>query len=658
MQTRRRLAGAGALSSIVITLACVVIGCSAMASQETVNPPGRPADLVNLGLEDLMKIEVTSVSKRPEKLLDAAASIYVITAEEIRRSGVTSLPEALRLAPNLEVGQASASGYAISSRGFNNTSANKLLVLIDGRTVYSPLFSGVFWDAQDVMLEDIDRIEVISGPGGTLWGVNAVNGVINVITRAAKETQGLLVAAGAGNRENDTALRYGAAVGGDGNYRVFGKYFDRDHTSTALGTPKTDAWHQAHVGFRADWGRFTVLGDAYKGRNGQPQPGSISIGGVNLPLGSIPISGINVIGRWRHVSETGSAITVQTYYDRTERTVPPTFADKLQLLYLELEHSIRPIGRHSITWGGEYRYGMDRLVNSKYFAFLPAKLNQKWTSLFAQDEIALRKELRFTLGGRIERNDYTGSEFLPNARLAWRAGANHLLWTAASRTVRAPSRLDRDAFIPGSPPFLLRGGPDVTSEIATVYEIGYRGQYATAITYSATVFHAGYEDLRTQEINAARTFFFFGNGMKGTASGLETWASYQPSRVWRLSGGFSGLRQNFRLLRGSVDATAPAAQRGRDPERSWRLRSSLDLPYHTEFDLIARYVSDLPAFAVPGYTAVDARFGWRLGRGMEVSLTGQNLFDGGHGEFTARLTRTQFGRAVFLKIVTRFDRHD
>lgn len=645
------------MGHLALSLACVLVTYRTAAGQETPTPTKRQTPPVIMGLEDLMKIEVTSVSKRPEALLDAATSVYVITSEEIRRSGATTLPEVLRLAPNLEVAQVSASGYAISARGFNNTAANKLLVLIDGRSIYTPLFGGVFWDAQDVLLEDVERIEIISGPGSTLWGVNAVNGVINVITRSAKDTQGTIAAGEAGNRKSEALLRYGDTLGDRGNYRIFGKYFDVSHTSTANGTAKADAWHQGHIGFRADWGGFTILGNAYKGTNGQPLPGTISISGLNLALGAIPVSGENIAGRWKIVTGGGSSLNVQAYYDRTERTVPPTFAEKLTIADFQFEHSIRPVGHHSLTWGGEYRYGMDRLVNSRYFAFLPANVNQKWTSVFAQDEIALATGLRLTLGTRVEHNDYTGTELLPNARLGWRVDANNLLWTAASRAVRAPSRLDRDAFVPGQPPFLLAGGPNVRSEIANVYEMGYRGQYATSITYSATVFRAVYDHLRTQELAPSRTFFFFANGMEGTTSGIELWVDYQASPAWRLSGGLNTLQEKLRLRPGSVDLTTINAQEGLDPAQSWRLRSSIDLPHHIEFDITARRVSKLSNPVVPGYTAADFRLGWRLPQAVDVSLAAQNLL-GHHSEFTAASTRTEFGRGVFLRVSKRFDGND
>lgn len=615
-------------------------------------------DVAAMSLEELLNVEVTSVSRRPERLSDAPASIFVISAEDIRRSGVTTLPEALRLAPNLHVAQGHASDYSISARGFNNSAANKLLVLIDGRSVYTPLFSGVFWDVQDVLLEDVDRIEVISGPGGTVWGTNAVNGVINVITRSAKETRGGLVAAGAGNREFGGALRYGGTFGDSGSYRVYGKHTDRDATRTASGMTKTDSWHQSQTGFRADWGgardQFTVQGDVYKGSMGQPLPGTISVTGFALALDTISVSGANLITRWGRTLDSGSSISLQAYFDHTERTVPPTFSENLNIADVQFQHSLARAGMHEVTWGAQYRHAMDRVGNSAIVAFLPARENQTWLSLFAQDEITLHKDLKLTLGVRAERNDYTGYEFLPNARLAWSVAPDHLLWTAATRTVRAPSRLDRDTFVPGAAPFLLTGGATVRSEVANVYEIGYRGRPARQVSYSITAFHADYDHLRTQEIAPSGTSIFFASEMEGETSGLEMWGTYHVLPTWRLRAGFTTLNEKLKLKPGSNDVTAPAAQEGRDPSRTWMVGSSLDLPYRMELDVRARHVSALAIPVVPSYTAVDLRLGWKARRGLDLSITAQNLFDDGHAEFTDPVTRTEFQRAVFFKAVTQF----
>ena len=652
MRSMYRIRRVGLVVSLILS--------SALFAQE----PGsvEPEDLAGLDLQALMELKITSVSRRPELLSGAAASVFVITNDEIRRSGATNLPEALRLAPALDVVQVSAASYTVSARGLSDSAANKLLVLIDGRSVYSPLFSGVFWDVQDVLLEDVERIEVISGPGGTLWGVNAVNGVINIITRSAKRTQGGLLSAGGGNRATIGALRQCGAAGAAGDYCVYGKYVDLYPTETANGTDKDDAAHKGLIGFRTDWTRgadqLTLLGNAYKGSEGQPPPGTIAIGGVNLDLGVIAISGLNVTTTWRRQLDGGShkdsSITVQGTFDRTTRVVPPTFAERLNLFDLQFVHSIK-LGRiHTVGWGAEYRYGRDRVTNSVYFAFLPARVNQKWFAVFAQDEIALPGNLRLTVGARSERNDYTGNEFLPNARLAWNVAPEHTVWGAASRTVRAPSRLDRDAFVPGQPPFLLTGGPEVVSEIARVYEVGYRGQPSSSLTLSMTMFRALYDHLRTQEIAPSRTSLFFGNGMNGTISGVESWASYQATHRWRLSGGLNVLTEDLSLEPGSNDLVGLRAQQGRDPKRSWRLRSSLDLPGDSEIDVVARHVSERSDPTVPAYSAIDVRYGWRSRSGIEISVTGQNLLGNGHGELTDVTTRTELGRAVFIKLVSRF----
>jgi iron complex outermembrane recepter protein len=516
----------------------------------------------------------------------------------------------------------------------------------------------VFWDVQNLLLEDVERIEVISGPGGTLWGTNAVNGVINVITRSAKSTQGTLIAGGGGNRDSEVAARYGGAFGDDGNYRVYGTYFDRDNSKTENGNAKDDARYMSQGGFRTDWNRgadqLMVEGNVYGGAEGQPLPGSISISGVSIALGPISLSGGNLNGRWERQLDDGSSLALQAYYDRTDRTVPPTFSEKLDIVDLQFQHSIKPIGMHSAIWGAEYRRSSDRVVNGVLIAFLPANVHQQWTSLFAQDEITLREDLRLTVGARLERNDYTGNEFLPTVRIAWKVAPEHLLWAAATRTVRAPARLDRDTFYPGTPPFLLAGGPDFQSEIANVYEVGYRGQIASNLSYSVTVFHSDYDRLRTQEVAPSLTFLFYGNGMEGKSTGVEMWGTYQASAAWRLSAGFSGLREKLTLKPGSLDTSNALQQQGRDPAQSWMLRSSMDLPYQTEVDLGVRHVSALTTPTVPAYTAVDLRYGWRPNRNMELSITAQNLFRNGHAEFSDPLTRSVVDRNVFFKAVLRF----
>lgn len=620
--------------------------------------------LADMSLEQLAHIRITSVSKRPERLSDAAAAVFVISSEDIRRSGATSLPEALRLAPALQVAQISATQYAISARGSNgSTTANKLLVLIDGRSVYTPLFSGVFWDMQEVMLEDIERIEVISGPGGTLWGTNAVNGIINILTRSAKNTQGDLISAVGGARENSLTARHGGEIARDGedasgiSYRLYAKYVDRQHTELANGSTVDDGAYQRLAGFKANWSRgsdeLSLSGKAYRGIAGQPQPGSIVISGVKLDLDAIRTAGANLNANWAHALDGDGKLNVQVYYDRTQRIIPPVFADTLDIFDVQIQHSLPRLGMHTLVWGGEYRYGKDELVNSQYVGFLPARLNQAWSSIFAQDEMALRDDLRLTLGARLERNDFTGNEFLPNARLAWKFSPNSLLWAAASRAVRSPSRLDHDIYIPSTPPFRLAGGPDVRSEIANVYEVGYRGQPAADFTYAISAYRTDYDYLRTQELAASRRSVFFANSMEGRSKGLEMSASYQATSAWRLSGGLTLLNEKFTLKPGSTDTTS-ALGSGRDPAQSWSLRSTLDLPGRWELDTTVRHVSALANPAVPDYTSADVRLGWRPRTGLEFSLIGQNLLGGDHAEFSNAATRSEFTRSYALRLTARF----
>lgn len=616
------------------------------------------SSFAKMSLEELGNIEITSVSKKPQSLSEAAASIFIITSEDIRRSTATTLPEALRLAPNLHVAQVSANSYAISARGLNGTASsapNKLLVLIDGRSVYSPLFAGVFWDRQQVMLEDVERIEVVSGPGSTLWGVNAVNGVINVITRSAKDTQGVLAAVQGGNIGQDTAFRYGGELGGDGHFRVYGKSSNRDDYSLENGTTVSDGWNKNQIGFRMDWNhaadKVSITGNIFESDIGQPQPGSISVG-TNMTLGTIVNSGVNLTSQWEHLLDSGSKIHFQAYYDRTLRKVPPTFSDEMDIFDVQFQHTLKPMGSHALVWGANYRYSKDEFSNdSPVFGFLPEKVNQSWLSLFGQDEIALAKNLHLTLGARLERNVYTGYEFLPDARLAWQVATDHLLWTAASRAVRAPSRLDADAFIPRSPPFLLAGGPDVRSEIAKVFQVGYRGQISPKFNFEATAFYNDYDHLRTQEVvSFAPLSLVFANEMEGHAHGLEMWGTYQFLPQWRISAGATALNQKLDLKTGSNDIPGPANS-DRDPSYTWQIRSAFTLSPGKEFDLSVRHVDELTSPDVPAYTAVDARFGWRVHKDVELSVIGQNLFGTEHAEYGTLQTRSEIPQAVFFKVV-------
>jgi iron complex outermembrane receptor protein len=647
----------GRLPAVLLPIALLCAGaCAAWPAHADDADQRQGADFADLSIEELANIEVTSVSRRPERLQEAPASVFVITADDIRRAGSRNLPEALRLAPNLEVARSADNNYYISARGMNGTSnspANKLLVMIDGRSVYSPLFSGVFWDEPDVMLEDIERIEVISGPGGTLWGVNAVNGVINITTRHARDTEGDLAVLRADDDGAQAAFRHGQSSA-DGAWRVYGKVGGQNRSKLASGGRVDDNWTQGQVGFRGDWergaDRLSVNANAYRGSQGQPVPGAISAPGASAGIDDIDLRGANLTGRWEHALDGGGSVAVQAYYDYRYRQVPPTFTDSDSIGDIQFQHSLPKLGAHSVVWGGEYRYSWDSVTNSPYVAFLPASDKQAWASLFAQDEVALREDLRLTAGARVERNPYTGAEFLPTLRLSWRLTPNHSLWTGLSRTVRAPSRLDADAYIPGAPPYLLAGGPEVRSEVARVFEVGYRGQIGQDLSYSVTAYRNLYDHLRTED-NVTRngaSMIVFGNLMDGQAKGIEAWGSYQMNEAWRLTAGLTALHEELGLKSGSHDIGSVATS-ALDPAFTAQLRSTYAIDSRRDLEVALRRVGALGLVNVPAYTAIDARFGWRVAPGMEVSVIGTNL-NGSHAEFSVPAVRTEFGRSVGVKL--------
>jgi len=621
----------------------LAIGLTAAVAPAIASAVPELKDLEGLSLEELANVVVTSVSRRPERLADVAASAFVITSEDIRRSGATSLPEVLRLAPNLQVARADANQYAITARGFNNTLANKLLVMIDGRTVYSPLFSGVFWEAQHVMLEDVERIEVISGPGATQWGANAVSGVINVITKRAMHTQGTLLTAGGGNREWNGAARHGGTVGNDGHYRVYGMGFQRNNSRLETGAPLMDGSETGQAGFRVGLGSgasvFTIQGDVYR-QDIEQAPG-----------GSRDLAGTNLLSRWTRAGGDGSQLHLQAYYDRTERTQPGTIREMLDTYDVELHYGFNASRAHRLLVGTGYRHQRDDLENlGPALAFIPASRDLHRGYVFVQDEIALAPTLALTLGLKLENNNYTDWETLPSARLGWRFMPNHLLWSALSRAVRMPSRIDREFFVPAAPPFLLAGGPGFESEIVNVFEVGYRAQPRPALSYSVTLFYNDYDQLRTIEPTPAGLVFL--NRMEGTAHGVEAWGSYRVSQDWRLMAGGTYLKPDLALEPGSA-ATGGTASAGNDPRHSWQLGSSYNFTPRHELDLRVRRVGSLPSPVVASYTAVDARVGWKLSPAAELSLSFQNLLDPAHPEWGATPARAESERAWFLKLALR-----
>src|SRR3989449_1149740 len=621
----------------LITVSTVVWALPARAQQRD-----SVEALKRLSLDQLMNVEVMSVALRPQRLFETPSAIQVITQDDIRQSGATSLPEALRLASNLQVAQVDARQWAISARGFNSTTANKLLVLIDGRTVYTPLFSGVFWDVQDVLLSDVDRIEVISGPGATLWGANAVNGVINVITKDAKDTGGLLVTGGGGTElRGQGSARYGGGLGAHGNYRIYGKAFSRDPTLLPSGQDAPDDWHMGQGGFRLDWGapdsnRLSLHGDWYDGRIAQASPGHIGV------------SGGNVMAKWAHPFSARSDLTVQAYYDRTHRDIPGTFGEDLDIYDIDLQHRTVVGTRNNVVWGLGYRLINDRVANTAGLAFLPPQVARQWLTAFAQDEIALASDrLHVTLGTKIEHNDYTGFEIQPSGRVNWTFSPSRTLWGAISRAVRTPSRIDRELFVPGQPPYFLAGGPNFRSETMLAYELGYRHQQG-ALVLSFATFYNRYHGLRSlEQVNPPNpTPIIIGNGQDGESYGGEATASYRITDDWQVRAGYTELRVHIWPNPGSTDTTRGATE-SHTPNRQLSLRSSLHLGAQWNLDGGFRYLGEIANQQLPAYSELDARLSWRPVATLELSVAGRNLLHEHHAEFGTPTARRGIERGVY-----------
>lgn len=590
--------------------------------------------LRRLSIEELAQIEVTSVSRRPEAASRAPASIYVITDEDIRRSGAVNLGEALRLAPNLQVARDITPNYAISARGMNSyATANKLLVLVDGRSIYAPLYAGVLWDEEQVAIETIERIEVISGPGGTLWGANAVNGVINVVTRSAQDSQGWAARVSHGPLERVGILRYGGRLSENGAWRVYLRGFEQDHSLNAAGGANGDEFAGFTGGFRTDWqagnDHFTLQGDLYENRYG---------------TGAAETRGGNLVGRWTRELDGGASVMVQAYYDGSERE-GATVMTESRVGDLAFQHTLAPRGRHEIVWGGGYRYITDLYSSPGGRIRLdPVEDDFQLANIYVQDTIELREDLELTAGLKLEHSTYSGMEYLPSIRLAWRPASEHMLWGAVSRAVRTPVRLDRDAVAPG----LLIRGEDFDSESVIAWEAGYRTSLSGRASLSVSVFFNEYEGLRVLSFEPGTTNLplRFLNGLDGNSWGVEAWGNYQLTGWWRLSAGLSTLEKDFSLRPGLTDLSNPQST-GNDPDYQAVLRSRMDFGSFT-FDADLRHVDDLPAPAVPSYTELNARLAWRATDRLEFALTGINLLDESHPETSSSGPPDEIRRSLYL----------
>ena len=560
---------------------------------------------------------MSSVSKTAEPVSGAPAAVYVITGADVRRSGQSTLPEILRLAPNLHVGRIDAGDYAISARGFNSSVSNKLLVMIDGRTVYTPLYSGVFWDVQNVPPADIERIEVVSGPGGALWGSNAVNGVINVVTRPAADEGAMLRLSGGGNDLGGTA-QYSTALGGNGAVRVYGTASKQGDTLTPTGASGLDSWRLYQTGARADWalerGTLTLQGDYYDG--------------VNKPSGTATVDtdGGNVLGRWRQEVGDSGAFEVQGYFDHAARSVKGGLRDSVNTYDISAQHSFGIGSAQRFVVGGGYRASDDTLMPTATSSFLvPDSRMLHLANAFVHDTIALTGAVKLALGLKLESNSYTGIEYMPDARLSWQATPTTVLWTAVSRAVRTPSRFDRDLYNRG----ILNGGPGFQSETLIAYEAGYRARPMSNATLSVSVFYNDYDRLRTVEPPFPLVIM---NNMYGHAYGVEAWAAYEPTDWWRLKASATALHKVLRVEPGHTSFFG-VQQEGNDPGHQFQLRSEMNLAHNVEIDAALRAVGSLPNPRVPAYAALDARLGWNVSEHVQLSISGYNLTNASHTEF-------------------------
>ena len=643
-----------------------LIGAWLLVLATAVHPQEVSFELTSLTLEELMDIEVFSVSKKEVKLSESAAAVFVVTQEEMRRAGATSIPEALRLVPGMEVARVDASKWAVSARGFNDIFANKLLVLIDGRSVYSPLFSGVFWDTQDLLLEDVERIEVIRGPGATLWGANAVNGIINILTKSAEETQGGLITAGLGSEERGlSSARYGGRLGGALHYRVYARRLQRDDLVFPAGDRAADAWEVRRGGFRLDWemsarDALTLQGDIYDAAIGttyqiidSPEPPYWRTFDFDTP-----ISGGDLLGRWMREFSEVSNLAVQAYYDRTERGEAP-ISGYLETFDFDFQHSFGLDLNQEIIWGLGYRLIRDDMEGSFSSSFDPSSRTYSLFSAFVQEEISLAADrVRLTLGSKFEHNDFTGFEVQPSLRLLWMPAENHTGWAAISRAVRTPSRADYDirsaveVILPdqvgtNSPTALvtLHGNRDFRSESMIAFELGYRAHLGARFFFDLATFYSIYDDLLSVEpgslFRAADSdppylvaLAVIDNRMNSSIYGAELAVDVQAGKNWRLRAAHTLLNIDIDIDEGSA-YFAGQEWEGVSPRHQLSLRSLLDLPCGLEFDLWGRYVGALPDIDMDGYLSLDARLGWKLSDRLELSIVGQNLLEARHAEFRA-----------------------
>lgn len=644
---------------IILFFLCVIL-TNLPAKSESTNNWSKKSPL------ELMNMQVTSVSKAPEDAFSAAAAVYVITRKDIERSGATTIPEVLRLAPGIQVARAGSSKWAISARGFNDQFANKLLVLIDGRSVYTPLFSGVYWDVQDLLIEDIKQIEVIRGPGATLWGANAVNGIINIITEEAVNTQGTLVSGYFGTEElANVSARKGGKLNKDLHYRVFAKYSNRAEMESKSNVAANDNWQIARSGFRLDWNKglsdfITLQGDTYKGKENQ---------NVRLPSTTVPfafntledgeeVSGGNIISSWKHSFNNGSNIKLQTYLDYVNRNI--VYLEQQRVTYdVDFQHSLASFHRNEITWGAGYRLVSDDLEGTTFLSYSPSQRTDHLFSSFIQDKISIiPNQLYLTVGTKLEHNNYTGFEVQPSARVSFLASENDTLWASVSRAVRVPNRnMDDVRFFQVNTPLgpgLVTGNRSVDSESVITYEFGYRTRILDKALLDFSLFYNDYDDLASFD-PVSLTELTAGNSNSGKSHGFEVATKYEVNDQWDLGFNYSFIKINLDIQGASLVTAA-----GKTPKHQFNISSNYKLPYNFELSNYLYYTGELsqasPGVKIDPYTRFDSNLSWQPNDTFKFSLVGQNLLDHSHPEFSEFIygTPVEIGRSVYGKVQLKF----
>jgi len=660
------------LGFIAAFLGFSILSSTALAADT--NPPTDDSPPATANQEKILSLfnptEVTTVSRRKEDSFSAAAAIYVITQEDIKRSGATNVPEALRLAPGVDVARSGSGNYAVSIRGFNDNTSNKLLVMVDGRAVYIPTFSGVDWDQVTPPLEDIKQIEIVRGPGGTLWGANAVNGVINIITEDAQNTQENLISGIVGTETNNIYGRNGGKLGDDAFYRIYAQAFDYNHTKAENGDHVNDAWDRQQSGFRIDWGKtsqdnITLQGDVYTGTDDRtaflPIPTAPY---VNPSVDDANLHGGNILGRWTHSYTDGAQTQLQVYFDNWDRLFDVS-EEMVNTIDLDLQHDFFANDRNEVTMGVGYR-----LVNAdeparQYFLFTPTQRDVNLYSTFIQDKFAvIENKVFFTFGSKFEVNDFTGFEYEPSARLSWLLDERQTLWGSISRAVRTPSLGEEDiketvGAIPNVGYIALIGNHNLESEHLIAYELGYRVRPTTDLTFDTTAFYNHYNQLETFEFGqpsaAVAVPLVAENFGKADSKGFEISSTWNVTPKWQLTGAYTYLLLTTSLESGSTDTTL-AQDPGKSPKNQFNLRSHLKLPYDTEMDNMVYYVDKLDSIDIPAYIRFDSKFTWHCTDNVELSLVGQNLLTNEHREFVPIpvLEQSEIARSVYAQAKVRF----